>query len=98
MNTNKLSKADQVIATMEANGRILATVCKSNFNSVQEVAKMLIALGGKFFGLAKLTIRNKTQGWTMTMALASQRRPTLGTSPSSQYSAAPHRGFQYSLW
>ena len=47
MNANTLTTTDHVIASIEVNGRILASVSKSNFSSLQEVAKFLIAMNHK---------------------------------------------------
>ena len=97
MNANTLSTTDHIIATIEVNGRLLASVSKSNFTSLQEVAKFLIAMSGKFIGLAKLTIRNKTQGWTTTMAYA-LRNNKPGNMRTMSLNGTPRDGLQYRLW
>ena len=67
-----LSTSDQIFATLEVGGKVMATVCKNNFASIDEVVRFIYAMAGKFMGLARLNIRNKTQGWTMNLALASR--------------------------
>ncbi|MBR6490030.1 MAG: hypothetical protein IKT03_05785 [Muribaculaceae bacterium] len=69
-NTATLSISDQIFATLEVGGKVIANVCKSNFANINEVVQFICSVAGKFMGLAKLNIRNKTQGWSMNMALA----------------------------
>ncbi len=98
MNANTLTTTDHVIASIEVNGRILASVSKSNFSSLQEVAKFLIAMAGKYIGLAKLTIRNKTQGWTTTMAYAMRNNTPAAMGAMGLKGGTPRDGLQYRLW
>lgn len=89
---NNLSTTDQVLAILERDGQVLASVSKRDFKSVNEVVRFLISLAGRFAGLAKLTIRNKTQGWSTHMTLASPfRRPPM----PSIAALAPREGRQY---
>ena len=44
------------------NGRTMASIAKSNFTSIDDVVRLITTMAGKCVGLAKLTIRNKTQG------------------------------------
>ena len=76
-----LSASDQIFATLEVGGKVMASVSKTNFSSVEDVVRFICAMAGKFMGLAKLHIRNKTQGWTRSMALPSrQARPQASRS------------------
>ncbi len=70
-----IERNDMILATLEGNGRILATVHKAGFNNVDEVTRFALAMTANFTGLAKLTVRNKTQGWLMTQCLAARRCP-----------------------
>ena len=65
-----LSTSDQIFATLVVGGKVMASVSKTNFSSVEDVVRFICAMAGKFMGLAKLNIRNKTQGWSLDMALA----------------------------
>lgn len=65
-----LSASDQVFATLMLGGKTLVSVCKSNFNSIDDIVRFITSSAGKFMGLAQLNIRNKTQGWAMNMSLA----------------------------
>lgn len=96
---NRLNATDEVMATLEAQGGVLASVQKHNFTSVDDVVRFVMALAGKFVGLGKLTIRNKTQGWRTVMSLA-VNRPSLsigglGASVSTPAGVQPHDGAQY---
>lgn len=94
MNTTSttLSTSDQIFATLEVGGRIMASVCKTNFSTIDDIVKFISSLAGRFMGLARLNIRNKTQGWSMNMALAArphQPRPAYhATMPSQYYQAS----------
>ena len=72
-NNNPLSVSDQIVAQLESNGRVLASVKTNNIGSIDEIIVMIKALAGKFMGLARLTIRNQTQGWSQVVSLASRR-------------------------
>ena len=86
-----LSTSDQIFATLEVGGKIMASVSKSNFSSIDDVVRFIYSIAGRFMGLARLSIRNKTQGWTMNMALAArqnQPRPAYAAAMPSQYRQA----------
>lgn len=89
-----LSTSDQIFATLEVGGKVMASVSKSNFSSVEDIVRFIYSIAGRFMGLARLSIRNKTQGWTMNLALAArQNRPC----PSYQ-AALPNQYRQASLF
>lgn len=96
MKTNsnpQVSASDKIVAQLECNGQVLARVSNNNFHNIDEVVGMIQALSGKFLGLARLTIRNQTQGWSRVMTLATRRCAAPAYSPSS---AAPvMQGRQY---
>ena len=71
---NSLTRSDEIIATIEYNGHQVASLSRKNFACVDEVVRTLVTLAGNFVGLAKLHIRNKTQGWNMLMGVASHQR------------------------
>lgn len=83
---------DTILATLEGNGRIMASIHRNGFANVDEVVNFALATGGQFDGLAKLNMRNKTQGWNMTICLASRRKrpatPTLRARAASITSAS----------
>lgn len=71
---NNLNATDEVLACIEINGSVIASIRRNNFNSIDEVIKTIVSMSGNFIGLAKLSIRNKTQGWNMIMGIARQHR------------------------
>ena len=95
----QVNRDDEMMATLEAQGGVLASVQKHNFTSVDDVVRFVMSLAGKFVGLGKLTIRNKTQGWRIVMSLA-VKRPSLslagvGMPMPAVPATLPHDGRQY---
>lgn len=78
--STSLSVNDQIFATLEVGGKIMATVNKSNFSNINDIVRFIYSIAGRFMGLARLSIRNKTQGWTMNMALASRQNQPLAAN------------------
>lgn len=76
---NFLQIGDNIIAQIACNGHMLASVCHNNFSSIDDVVACLLSQAGRFMGLARVTIRNKTQGRSTELALANRRqaRPSL---------------------
>ncbi len=70
----EIRNSDLVFATLEANGQIIARLSAMNFGSVGDVVKAIYKLAGKFVGMARVSIRNKSQGWSKVLMLS--RRPT----------------------
>lgn len=66
---NQISPCDQVFATIENNGHIIASVNKNNFRSTDDVVRTILSLAGSFLGVAQVNIRNKSQGWTENRAI-----------------------------
>lgn len=90
-NATSLSLNDQIFATLEVGGKTVASVSKSNFATVNDIVRFICAMAGRFMGLARLNIRNKTQGWTINLALASKQRApqtTLHPALPTQYRQA----------
>ena len=67
---NQIFPGDQVFATIENNGRVLATMNKSDFSSKDDVVRVIMAMAGRWIGVAKVSIRNKSRGWTENRAVA----------------------------
>lgn len=90
-NATSLSINDQIFATLEVGGKTVASISKSNFSSINDIVRFIYAMAGRFMGLARLNIRNKTQGWSMNLALASSQHsphPTLPAALHNQYRQA----------
>ena len=63
MNTsiiNLISCGDRIIATLDCNGRRLASINGTHFSSLEAVKRALISLAGTYAGIAVLTVRNCT--------------------------------------
>ena len=90
MNNNRtsLSINDQVFATLIVGGKVIASVCRNNFANINDIVKFIGSNAGRFMGLAQLNIRNKTQGWSMNMALASKQQTNFNRAITNQYKQA----------
>lgn len=90
-----LAASDMIYATLEAGGNVLAKLCKANFSSIDEVVRQLTALAGRYFGLARLRIRNMTQGWNINLSVASRRKPAAAKRVTTPPTAARHNATQH---
>ena len=92
-NINIVNCGDKIMATLDCNGRRLASVNGTNFSSLEDVKRALIALAGRYVGMAVLTVRNCTCGWRDVTALATMRRPVASLQTAAP--SAPRMGAQY---
>jgi hypothetical protein len=90
---NIVNYGDRICASLECNGRRLASVNGVNFTSLEAVKNALLELAGRYVGMAVLTVRNCTQGWRDVTALATMRRPVNATQQALGYQ--PRIGNQY---
>ncbi len=90
---NIVNLGDMIYATLECNGRRLASVNGSDFVSLDAVKRALLDIAGRYAGMAVLTVRNCTQGWRDVTALATMRRPIVDAQPVT--AATPRMGNQY---
>lgn len=82
---NKLSKGDNIYATLTIDGRTVVSVNDNNFASMRDVISNVVRMAGKFVGMARLLVRNQTEGWNITMPLASNTAaPRVSRSPRIQ--------------
>ena len=63
-------QSDVVSASFVCNGRELATLNSTGIDSLEQVVLHLSKQVGRFMGLARVTVRNKTQGWSTMVPLA----------------------------
>ena len=89
---NIVNPGDRICATLECNGRRLASVNGSGFDSLEAVKRALLEIAGRFAGMAVLTVRNCTGGWRNVSAMATMRRPVLIEQPAA---STPRVGAQY---
>lgn len=96
MNTtinNIVNCGDKICATIECNGRRLASINGTQFTSLDAVKSALLDLAGRYVGMAILTIRNCTQGWRDVTPMATMRRPVTVTPAGGM--TLPRQGQQY---
>lgn len=91
--TRIVNWGDNICASLECNGRRLASVNGTSFSSLDAVKRALLDLAGHYTGMAVITVRNCTQGWRDVTALATMRRPVPMTQ--TRVVVAPHAGSQY---
>ena len=89
---NIVNLGDKICATLECNGRRLASINGMNFSSLDAVKRALLDMAGRYVGMAVITVRNCTQGWRDVTALATMRRAV--ASPEAPVTA-PRSGAQY---
>jgi hypothetical protein len=90
---NIVNCEDKICATLECNGRRLASINGTGYASLDAVRRALLALAGRYMGMAVLTVRNCTQGWRDVTALATMRRAM--TAPQQASDSQPRIGNQY---
>lgn len=84
MNTNIsniVTCGDHICATLECNGRRLASVDGMQFTNIDAVKRALLNLAGHYAGMAVMTVRNCTRGWRDVTALATMRCPAVSRVP-----------------
>ncbi len=91
---NIVNCGDRICATIDCNGRRLASVNGTNFSGLESVKRALLDLAGAYVGIAMLTVRNVTRGWRDVSALATMRRPFMAQFAPS-VSVTPRAGAQY---
>lgn len=67
---NQIMQGDVVSATLETQGRQLACVQAGHFSNMQEIIAHATRVAGTWRGIARLLVRNRTQGWVVSMPLA----------------------------
>lgn len=68
---NKLSVGDNIYAVLTIDGQTVLRFSDNCFSSMRDVISMVFRLAGKFVGMARLLVRNQSEGWNVTMPLAS---------------------------
>lgn len=71
---HKMENGDQIFASLECNGRTIANVADSNFSSIEDVMQYVMTSAGQFFGLARVRVRNASQGWSTAVTVSAPRR------------------------
>ncbi len=89
---NIVNCGDRICATLECNGRRLASINGTGYASLEDVKRALLELAGRYMGLAVLTVRNCTRGWRDVTPMATLRRPAV---ESMSATSTLRRGAQY---
>lgn len=90
---NIVNCGDRICATLDCNGRRLASVNGSDFPSLEAVKRALLGMAGRYVGMAVITVRNCSQGWRDVSALATMRRHPEPPRPAA--ASMSHMGGQY---
>lgn len=95
---HKMNGNDVIFASVMCNGKTLARITQSNFTCIEEVMQRVISMAGKYMGVARVQVRNMTQGWSTSMAIASQRCSIKHTAtPPVPAAPAMQSGMQYTI-
>lgn len=99
--THRIGLGDEIIATLKSNGHELALVARRDFGNITDVMRAMLDIALPFKGFAVASIRNKSQGWSTNLILASPSRGTSAPSlrhtkpTSAPHKPAPRQGAQY---
>lgn len=72
---------DKLFITLSQYGRVIVSMCRADFNSFQDIMRSAHSLAGNTQGMTQLSVRNSSQGWTITLPLLMQT-PSKHTSPA----------------
>ena len=86
------TKEDNIFATLMGKGKIIKTIVGKNFSDISEIVKMITSNCGDYRGLAELSVRNQSQGWSFNMLLSMNN--VLPTSERIE-AEPPRDGLQY---
>lgn len=64
-----MQPGDKLFVTLSQYGRVIVTMCRADFNSFQDIMRSAHSLAGNTQGMTQLSVRNSSQGWTMTLPL-----------------------------
>lgn len=90
-----MNRDDNVFATLSSYGKTVKSIVGRNFTSINDVIKMMTTGCKDFRGLAQLSIRNQTQGWSMNMLLRIDNRASKTANQPATEQEPPHDGLQY---
>lgn len=67
---NTVAMSDQLLMTVSINGAAKLNCSGTGFSSLDDVLAYVRERIGSFVGLARVTVRNKTQGWSRMLSLS----------------------------
>ena len=62
-------KGDTIFVSLTQNGRSKLTFCSREFGSFAELVKGVYQMANGCMGMATMSVRNRTQGWSCRMPL-----------------------------
>ncbi|MBR1882294.1 MAG: hypothetical protein IJ808_04660 [Muribaculaceae bacterium] len=65
--------SDMIMASLQVGNKKIINFAHAGFMSFNQVKDYVLRLAGRFSGLAHLTVRNQSQGWSVSIALATSR-------------------------
>lgn len=68
---NKVSFGDKIYAVLTIDGETVVKFTDNCFGSLRDVISAVFRAAGRFVGVARLLIRNQSEGWNVSMPLAS---------------------------
>ena len=74
---NKVNFGDKIYAVLTIDGETVVKFSDNCFGSLRDVISAVFRAAGRFVGVARLLIRNQSEGWNVSMPLASNA----GTQP-----------------
>ena len=75
---NKVSFGDKIYAVLTIDGETVVKFTDNCFGSLRDVISAVFRAAGRFVGVARLLIRNQSEGWNVSMPLASNAVPQAG--------------------
>ncbi len=86
---NKVNFGDKIYAVLTIDGETVVKFSDNCFGSLRDVISAVFRAAGRFVGVARLLIRNQSEGWNVSMPLASnacaQPRVSAPVTANGQY-------------
>ena len=86
---NKVNIGDKIYAVLTIDGETVVKFSDNCFGSLRDVISAVFRAAGRFVGVARLLIRNQSEGWNVSMPLASnagaQPRVSAPVAANGQY-------------
>ncbi len=68
--TYTMTSTDMIYGSINAGGNTLAGIASTGYNSIEQVSRQLRETAGRFAGIGTISIRNKSQGWSVELPIA----------------------------
>ncbi len=67
---HKMTCGDQIFASVVCNGTTVVNVMDSNFDCLDQVMRYVMNKAGRLAGLARVKVRNASQGWATDLTVS----------------------------